>query len=289
MRLLFTIPHYARRHASPSASARHGSEQADVRPRVAALAQCIHALHQHFGTEQVTMQLAERRTVPANLSLAGEVHVVVCTTGENHVLDLLPVSRNLFQHFPTDVLPHQLGLQCRTILRDRWGNYDYYSYLEDDLILHDPWFFAKLRWFNQCVGQTCLLLPNRFERGPGPLAHKAYVDGDLAPETTSRFQDVSDAPHLDATVMGLPLVFRRPLNPHAGCFFLNHEQLKLWVQQPHFLDADSSFIGPLESAATLGIMRTFRIYKAAREQAGFLEIEHYGDQFLRQLRRAPAP
>ena len=28
-----------------------------------------------------------------------------------------------------------------------------------------------------------------------------------------------------------------------------------WVSQPHFLDHASRFIGPLETAATLGIMR----------------------------------
>jgi hypothetical protein len=38
-----------------------------------------------------------------------------------------------------------------------------------------------------------------------------------------------------------------------------------------FFDRDTSFIGPLESAATLGIMRAFRIYKPAPEHAAFLE------------------
>ena len=32
-------------------------------------------------------------------------------------------------------------------------------------------------------------------------------------------------------------------------------------------------------------MRTFRVYKAAVETAGFLEIEHFGTSFLGQLRR----
>jgi hypothetical protein len=61
-----------------------------------------------------------------------------------------------------------------------------------------------------------------------------------------------------------------------------------WMRQPHFLDRSPAFIGPLESAATLGIMRTFRIYKPARENASFLEIEHFGTGFLSQLRRPDA-
>jgi hypothetical protein len=59
-----------------------------------------------------------------------------------------------------------------------------------------------------------------------------------------------------------------------------------WAAQPHFLDRDTGFIGPLESAATLGIMRTFRVYKPAVENASFLEIEHHGTAFISQLRLA---
>ncbi len=38
-------------------------------------------------------------------------------------------------------------------------------------------------------------------------------------------------------------------------------------------------IGPLESAASLGIMRTLRVYKPAGEYARFLEIMHAGTAF----------
>lgn len=37
------------------------------------------------------------------------------------------------------------------------GKYDYYCYLEDDLILYDFWFFVKLKWFNYYVGNNNLL------------------------------------------------------------------------------------------------------------------------------------
>jgi hypothetical protein len=210
------------------------------------------------------------------------VHVVVFTAGNQHVLDRLPVHPDLYQHYPVDVEPLLLGFQCQKMLRDRWGNYDYYCFLEDDLILHDPWFFTKLSWFNGHVGNDKLLLPNRFERGPGPEFHKAYVDGDLAPRVTARWQNVNDKPQLRSTVMQTSVLFQRPLNPHCGCYFLNAGQMEHWTQQPYFSDQDCSFVGPLESAATLGIMRAFKIYKPAPENACFLEIEHFGDQFIRR-------
>ena len=113
----------------------------------------------------------------------------------------------------------------------------------------------------------------------------ARQDSDLRAEVTAPFQNVEEAPVATGRLLGTTVTFHRAKNPHAGCFFLNGRQMEFWARQPHFLDRDTRFIGPLESAATLGIMRTFRIYKPAAESAGFLEIEHFGTGFLSQLRR----
>ena len=286
LRLLFTIPHFFEAQPRPL----HGSSQGRSEERLAALTACVEALHQLFGSAQYMMQLAERRTRPANEPLRAEVHLVICTSGGRHLLDRLAVDGNLFYHLPTQAEPHLLGYECQAVLRDRWGNYDYYGFLEDDLILHDPWLFAKLAWFSSQCGPDAVLLPNRFERGATSLVNKAYIDGDLAPRVTAGFHDVSQQAEFRGTALGVPVLFRRPLNPHAGCYFLTAEQMARWMRQPHFLDRSSAFVGPLESAATLGIMRTFRIYKPARENASFLEIEHFGTSFLSQLRRPdPAP
>jgi hypothetical protein len=127
--------------------------------------------------------------------------------------------------------------------------------------------------------------PNRYEVGPLGLVHKAYIDGDLPVEATAPFQDISITPVVTGGLLGTSVEFHRAKNPHAGCFFLNARQMETWARQPYFLDRETGFIGPLESAATLGIMRTFRVYKAAVESAGFLEIEHFGTSFLSRLRR----
>ena len=59
--------------------------------------------------------------------------------------------------------------------------------------------------------------------------------------------------------------------------------MKHWASQPDFLDRDTSFIGPLESAATLGIMRNFKVYKPVSAYANFLEIQHFGSNFLKLI------
>ena len=56
--------------------------------------------------------------------------------------------------------------------------------------------------------------------------------------------------------------------------------MKHWTEQPYFLDRERSFFSPTESAATLGLMRTFRVYKPELAMASFLEIEHYGSGWI---------
>ncbi len=247
------------------------------------------ALHQLFGGRQFIIEIASREAKVANAQLAAaKLDVLVCTTRGQHLLSRLPLDRGALQHHPTDAEPLLLGFECHAALYERLGDYDFYGYLEDDLIVRDPWFFAKLGWFQGQVGPGAVLLPNRYEVARGGVAWKAYLDGDLPAEVTAPFQDIADIPELKGTCLGLELTIRRPSNPHSGCFFLTNGQLRAWAARSDFLDRDTRFIGPLESAATLGLMRAFRVYKPAPEVASFLEIEHAGTAFIGNLRhRAP--
>ena len=75
-----------------------------------------------------------------------------------------------------------------------------------------------------------------------------------------------------------PAALQPALNPHAGCFFLSRQQLEFWVDH-HWLDYDTSFVSPLESAATLGLAKTFSIFKPCLSTAGWFEIQHHGNNF----------
>ena len=210
--------------------------------------------------------------------------IVVVTTGQYHLVNALPLPADALEHRETDAEPQMLGFECQGILAERLGQYDFYCYVEDDLVIHDPWFFRKLAWFNQHLGDEKLLLPNRFEFGDSSMVYKAYVDGDLPSNVWAPLAKRCDQPSLKSSVLGMDVQFRFAQNPHSGCFFLNSRQMARWASSSPFPDRDTSFIGPLESAATLGIMRTFAIYKPARPNASFLEIEHSGNQFIRALR-----
>jgi hypothetical protein len=287
MRLLFAIPHYF--NPDPAGGRRYGSLGPDPAPRGRALADCLATIRQLFGRPQCVIDIARRTTVPANHRTATAADVVVCTTGGHHVLDRLPLGAGYFTHLPTTAEPRLLGFECHAALRDRLAaGYDFYCYLEDDLLIRDPLFFVKLRWFATQFGEESLLVPNRYEVARDRVVHKAYVDGPIRAEATRAFQDVTELPQLEADALGLKVTFRRATNPHCGGFFLSAAQMATWAAKPHFLDRDTRFVGPLESAATLGAMRTFRVYKPVVECAAFLELEHPGTGFLSQI-VSPAP
>lgn len=288
MRLLFVIPHFFHvdggEETKPLLKGRHASVTATAQSRVAALRKTVMSLHQNFGSSQAMIRHADRIAIQSNEATRHEVHVVVATAGNAHLMQDAEIPSELCHHSPQDVDPTRLGFSCHNVMRDRWGNFDYYCYLEDDLSLNDSWFFEKLRWFNSHLGDENVLLPNRFERSEQHAFKKCYIDGDLRAQVTKPFQDVSETPELKSTVLGRAVRMIRPLNPHSGCFFLNAAQMKSWIQQPYFEKQETNFIGPLESAATLGIMKTFRIYKPAPENASFLEIEHDDSRFIQLIR-----
>jgi hypothetical protein len=290
MRIVVAIPHFFDLTRQPRRAPGHGALLGDPAPRIEALSGCVSALHQLLGGPQVVIDISRREAKGANSHIAAtKVDVVICTTKGQHLLSRLPLGRGAFSHHPTDAEPLLLGFECHAALYERLGDYDYYCYLEDDLIVRDPWFFVKQSWFGGQVGSGAVLLPNRYEVARGGVAWKAYLDGDLAAEVTAPFQNIAEAPELKASCLGREVSFRRPSNPHSGCFFLTGEQLRAWALRPDFLDRDTRFIGPLESAATLGLMRAFRIYKPAPEAGSFLEIEHAGTAFIGNLRhRGPS-
>ena len=281
MRLLVTIPHFCRRTAG--GQAHYGSESGDVAARLHQVERCIAALHQTFGPRQ---NLADTEPAPANTTLRTEIDVVLVTSRDQHLCDELP--RALFTQFATEMEPRHLGFLCHEIMREHATAYDYFAYLEDDIEVTDPLFFNKLGWFSAQFGHSALLQPNRYELAGNLEIMKLYVDGNTTQrELPGRYQDITQRPRLVGEAFGRSFLFERVNNVHSGCFFLNRPQLARVAASPKFGNPTSEFFGPLESAATLMIMRAFEVYKPARENAGFLELHHLGRRFL--VPRDPEP
>src|ERR1043166_5852714 len=177
MRVLFTIPHYVSAGEQTADGRTYGSLAADADARLKALTACLTALHQQFGAPTGWIHHGKRIAEQTPVTGRHRLDIVVCTTGGRHLLDRLGIGPGCFSHHPTQSAPPLLGFACHACLNSRLGDYDYYCYLEGDLIVLDPWFFRKLAWFNGVAGDDDKLLqPNRFEGGVGHLVPKVYIE-----------------------------------------------------------------------------------------------------------------
>ena len=282
-RVLFVIPHYY-----GAGNGFYGSTGSDATSRITALERVIKGLHQNLGSRQAFLLWLQQHVpgkgnghvIRSNDEFCSHIDIAICTTGDSHVVNQLNVAPSLFHHQPTNAEPMFLGFSCHEVLRANLGRYDWYCYLEDDILINDPLFFSKMEWFNTLHGEDVVLAPHRFERSATEPAHKMYVDGSVRPDFTSAWQDVNDRSHLEGEVTGMSLKFERWPNPNWGGFCLTAAQMKEWVSRPYFGDRDCSFAGSIESACNLGIIRTFRQYKPSPSCAAFFEVEHLHPRYL---------
>jgi len=277
MRILLAIVHYW----NPEGGGEHASLRPDPAPRIEAFQQQLLAL-QRLGTRQAQLSIAAMEAQPANQALQHQIEIKVITDGEHHILDCVAEPyKGLFQMVITQPKTGKhLGFEAQKFLASRLDQgYDMYGYMEDDLVVHDPWFFRKINWFREQVGDDCLLLPHRYELYPEPHAvDRFYIDGPMHDNELK--QIIADpVPALAADWPGGKMFFESPANPHAGCFFLGAGQLLHWLRHPSWQDGDCSWVSPLESAATLGIAKTFRLFKPSMVQAAWLELQHWGRSF----------
>lgn len=281
MRVLFVIPHFfSGTDANPiNRSRRSGAAE----ERLRALIATIGSLHQIFGSRTYGLDHFQRMAWQAAPTERHEIDVVVCTTGDSHLLNAAPALKELCRQHETGAEPMLLGFECHKVLADARGRYDYYAYVEDDLVITDPLFFRKRRLFDRSFGPAALLQPNRYEVLPDGPVHKLYVDYHVRPALTSPHQDVTQQPALHLPFLDETIRFERTCYPSAGGFFLSADQLPMWVKSPFFLDGDYSYLSPLDSAATLSVMKTFRIYKPSLDQAWFLEVLHASTRWIQSV------
>jgi len=284
VRILICIPHFFSRTVSNEESRQE---------RSAILERVVQSARSTFSCEDNLFSLGRPEVRPANGLTEGDVTIALCSDSENHLLGIgkLPVD-NIIHIRVQDVAPSLLGFVCHRVLAENIGDYDYFCYLEDDILITDPWLLSKIAWFTRRYGLRCLLMPNRYERSTLlEYAPKSYIDGPLHQRFLQPLGGTpSDPQKQDNSIvteyLGHPIKFVVPNNPHSGCFFLDQEQMRLWSKHETFLDQDTSFVGPLESAATFSIARVFSLYKTTAPFSNFLEVQHAGDKYLRRLTSA---
>jgi hypothetical protein len=271
MKALLAIAHYFRAEEG----SRNSSTYAEAaEERGAAVRKVIEAWRGHFCKSSV-LNLSKVQFEPGP-SFEDDLDIAVLVHEENHLLDGdFCAKHNVRRIGVAAENPRMLPFAAHQFFADNRHAYDMFVYSEDDLRPSDPTLLSKVAAFGETFGWRRLVMPNRYEWNLAGPSIKTYIDGDIA------FRLVE--PHMNALPdeqvlrQGMPyrdILYHRACNPHSGFFAINAVQLSHWMRQPHFSDLDCSFVSPLESAATLGLLKTFPIYKSFARDMGWLEIEH---------------
>ena len=276
MRILLTIAHFFRAEEGSN----HSSTDAHRRDqRAAAIRSVIDAWRGHYGPVS-TINVWQKRFEQI-VGVADQLDIIVLVNGENHLLDAdYCRARGVRLYDAKLENPRMLGFTAHKLFADARNVYDVFAFSEDDLRPTGGDMIPRILAFQDDFGWRRVLFPNRFEWNPRGPALKTYIDGMLRPGLLAPFEAaLPDERFLKGRQGAKPLTFQRATNPHCGFFAITSEQLTHWMAQPQFGDQDCSFISPLESAATLGILKTFPIYKPFGRDMGWLEIEHLDTRF----------
>ena len=164
MKILICIPHFF--EAVLAEEARYGSENAaKQQEKKRSLAKCIGILHLLFGRRHVGANHRQRIFEEVPNECAHSVTVKVVTVPEKHLLSEIGIPSRLYEHVPINADPRHIGFETHKVIRSHAGQYDYYGYLEDDIVIHD----------HPLLPQALLFQPQRFRcRLQSPVAAESF-------------------------------------------------------------------------------------------------------------------
>ena len=276
MRVLVVVAHYFKSADDARWSGALGSARAPLAKAVALNAQIV-ALHRYFGPRRGSINSGDAQG--RNGGGDNVLDIVVMTARDANLLQRIDLDPSTYTVEYVEGDPLMLPFAARRIMRERAGGYDVYAYMEDDLIVDDPAFFAKISWFAGEFGSRAMLLPVRYEMASTGTPARMSISPRLSRDKHARVQRAGCPPLLTGRWNGSEQTFYVPNNPHAGCHVLTDAQLKLWMDEPSFSSRDASWIDPLVSAATHAPSQSFCLYLPAEPDPWFLSIEHFGIRY----------
>jgi hypothetical protein len=207
-------------------------------------------------SSELGVDLTIRVLTPPDASLAGE----------------LPDDPDLELVDPGIEAYNQVPLMASRHLLEHADGYDLLGYMEDDLVLSDPEFFAKIFFLEASTQGRYAFLPHRCEHIPG--RGDVILSGDPDGGRPDLFWDTGEELSI-AWPLG-ERRFYRATNPHSGCYFLSRRQALAvrdhWAAQNW--QSAWSLSGPLEQAGSGMLLPVLRIMKPIPEHYRFLMVRH---------------
>lgn len=277
LRVLVCIPHFYRR----ASDAQLGSSTDPPRRRAAIIEMVLRRIVALLAPPHLILETSGRSaavldTVDETPSgISGDIWI--CVDKDAHLLPAsLPLPIRLHQASGDPLL---LGIECRRIFAEHIGKYDLYCYVEDDVTIADPDFFAKYGRVYELLGDGRAIIPSRFEMGYVPYATRRIYLGE-----THSVQQLAmpwnDKPTLEIDHLGRTVAFVQTRTAQGGCYVLTDKQMRQWRTQNDFLEYRAiANLNPMETHQ-IPLGGRLPIYKPARENLSFLEVHHLGARFM---------
>ncbi|NJL67108.1 MAG: hypothetical protein HC894_10590 [Microcoleus sp. SM1_3_4] len=260
------------------------SEQPETkRPKVLAAIAHITSVEESGNPEQAAAKIEKlKHTIDALLASFAhcELTIIINTLPHRHITAYLPeyqIKRIQIQERP-DCDPMFVEFRLQEEFVTRVDEYDWFLFLEDDIILYDAFVLEKLEKFNQKSGyENAILYPNRYEMDRGT---KRYID--LTVEPDFAWNKLSSL-----EIEGVK--FAEFSNPHAAFYCLSRKQMQRWIKSGRVFKNRIINVGPLESAATFCLLECFSIYKPHPANLNYFEVRHYDTKYSKLYPEPESP
>ena len=200
-----------------------------------------------------------------------ELTILIKTVAGRHITAYLPEYQISCIHVQeeSDCEPMFIGFRAQDEFVKRFDDFDWFLFLEDDIVLYDSYILEKLEKFNtRCGYDRAVLLPNRYELWE---VTKRYID--LTIDTEIAWNGLS-------TVEIEGVKFAECTNPHSGLYCLSKLQMQRWIKSgSEWKNKDLGFGGPRECAATYCLLECFSLYKPHPPNLHFFEVRHYDTKY----------
>jgi hypothetical protein len=193
---------------------------------------------------------------PANASLAGSVS-----------------THPQLKWINTDVEDYtQVPMLASRRALEQAGDYDIVGYMEDDLLIEDQQFFAKLHYLHTLIPDVYAPIPHRCEYIPNH--GDVILSGDPDGGRPDLFWDTGETIEVQWPLGNRR--FYRATNPHSGCYFLSQTQARMVEEFWSVRSWTSPFMlsGPLEQAGSGVLLPVLKVMKPVPEHYRFLMVRH---------------
>lgn len=203
-----------------------------------------------------------------------DLQIVICTVPGRHITSYLPQYQqeaiSVYEAENKD--PMYIGYTAQDILASQVDHFEWFLFIEDDIIIYDSWFLQKIEAFNRLSGRkNALLFPNRYEMYN---TRKSYIDLTI---------DVEVAWNKVSSIEINGVRFSECTNSHAGLYCLSQAQMQYWINSGRHWKDRSIMVGPLESAATYCLFECFSIYKPHPTNLNYLEVRHFDTKYSKMF------